>query len=145
MNNLVALVVGILFALGLGVSGMTQPQKVVAFLDIFGLNGGWNPALAFVMIGAIGSHAVLYHLVRKRKSPILEDQFHVPTRNDLSPSLLTGAALFGIGWGIGGFCPGPGITSLASGDWRSLVFVASMLGGMYLFRLSKPLVDRIFP
>ncbi len=140
-KNITALSMGILFALGLGVSGMTQPAKVVGFLDLF---GGWNPALAFVMIGAIALHAVVYPWVTKRKSPILVDQFHIPTRSDLTGSLLTGAALFGIGWGLGGFCPGPGITSLASLNTESFVFVGSMVVGMYTFRATRPVIDKIF-
>ncbi|MBC86840.1 MAG: hypothetical protein CL677_06630 [Bdellovibrionaceae bacterium] len=138
----VALLAGILFAIGLGVSGMTQPQKVIGFLDI---TGDWNPALAFVMIGAIGFHAVTYRWVTKRSSPILEDQFHLPTSSDLTPSLLIGAALFGTGWGLGGFCPGPGIASIASGNTQSFIFVGSMIAGMLLFRLSKPLIDKFLP
>lgn len=142
MRLLISFLVGFVFAIGLGVSGMTQPQKVVAFLDIF---GGWNPALAFVMIGAIFLHAALYPLITRRSSPILDDQFHLPKKSDLSPSLLLGATLFGLGWGIGGFCPGPAITSLASGNSESLIFVTSMVAGMFLFKLTKPLVDRWIP
>lgn len=141
MKLLLSFVVGLLFALGLGISGMTQPQKVIGFLDIF---GQWNPALAMVMIGAIGFHGFLYPMITNRKSPILEDQFHVPTRRDVTPTLLIGAALFGAGWGLGGFCPGPGLTSLASGQNESFIFVGSMLLGMLIFKVSKPLIDRIF-
>jgi uncharacterized membrane protein YedE/YeeE len=140
-KNITALFMGILFALGLGVSGMTQPQKVVGFLDLF---GDWNPALAFVMVGAIALHALVYPLITRRSSPILTDQFHLPTRSDLTGSLLTGAAIFGVGWGLGGFCPGPGITSLASGNVASFVFVGGMITGMYGFKLSRPLIDKIF-
>lgn len=138
--NGVSFLVGTLFSLGLGISGMTQPQKVVGFLDFF---GQWDPALAFVMIGAIGIHAVLYPLVTKRPSPILEDQFHIPQGSEMNPRLLIGAAIFGIGWGLGGFCPGPGLASLASGSHESLVFVLAMIVGMLIFKLSKPLTDKI--
>ena len=138
-GHIVAFIVGLLFAIGLGVSGMTQPEKVISFLDLF---GHWNPALAFVMVGAIGIHALAYPLITKRPSPILEDQFQIPKRTDLTPRLLVGAFMFGIGWGLGGFCPGPGLTSLASGNSESVVFVSCMLAGMTLFYFSKPLIDR---
>ncbi|NQY99679.1 MAG: YeeE/YedE family protein [Bdellovibrionales bacterium] len=121
---------------------MTQPQKVIGFLDLF---GDWNPALAFVMIGAIGVHSVLFRFITKRESPVLVDQFHLPTKSDLTPSLLVGAALFGIGWGIGGFCPGPAITSLPSGNLESAVFVGAMMLGKGLFRICKPLLDKYLP
>ncbi len=140
-KNISALSMGILFAIGLGISGMTQPQKVIGFLDLF---GNWNPALAFVMVGAILLHSIAFPLITKRKSPILEDQFHLPTRSELSGSLLTGAALFGMGWGLGGYCPGPGLTSLASGNVESFIFVGGMIGGMVAFKFSRPLVDKIF-
>jgi uncharacterized membrane protein YedE/YeeE len=132
---------GLVFAFGLGLSGMTQPQKVVGFLDLF---GDWDPSLAFVMIGAIGLHALLFPLITKRDSPILVEQFHLPDRTDLEPSLLIGAALFGMGWGIGGFCPGPGLTSLASGNGESFIFVGSMIGGMLVFHFSKPWIDSLY-
>ena len=131
-NGLAALVVGFIFAIGLGISGMTQPQKVVGFLDVF---GKWDPSLIFVMVGGIIVHFVTYKLIRKRKSPLLHSSWHVPTKKEITPALVTGAVLFGIGWGLGGFCPGPAVTSLASFQLRPLLFVASMLAGMFLFRL----------
>lgn len=142
MKWIISFAVGFVFSIGLGVAGMTQPQKVIAFLDVF---GEWNPALAFVMMGAIGLHAALYPLITRRKSPLLADQFQLPQRSDLSPSLLLGAALFGMGWGVGGFCPGPALASLASGQSESWIFVGSMLAGMGLFKLTKPVVDRWVP
>ena len=142
MKLLISFLVGLLFALGLGASGMTQPQKVVGFLDIF---GRWNPALAFVMFGAIGVHALLYPLITKRSSPILADQFHLPMSKDLDVRLILGATLFGAGWGLGGFCPGPGIVSLASGHTSSLIFVGAMISGMIVFHLAKPLINKIAP
>ncbi len=101
---------GFVFALGLGISGMTDADKVLGFLN---LAGDWDPALAFVMVGAIGVHLILYRLIVRRPSPLFGDRFHLPTRRDISPRLLTGAAIFGVGWGMGGFCPGPGLVSLA--------------------------------
>lgn len=131
-NGLAALLVGFIFALGLGISGMTQPQKVVGFLDIF---GAWDPSLIFVMAGAIAVHFVTYKLIRKRSSPLLSAQWHVPTKKEITPALIMGSLLFGLGWGLAGFCPGPAMTSLASFELKPFVFVLSMLVGMYIFRL----------
>lgn len=125
----VAFFVGFLFALGLGISGMTQPQKVIGFLDLT----SWDPALLFVMIGAVGVHAIAYPLVRRRGSPLLDGEWHIPQRKDLTPRLFLGAAIFGVGWGLGGFCPGPALTALVSGEARALVFVGMMIVGMLLF------------
>ena len=129
---LAAFVAGLIFAVGLAISGMTQPGKVAAFLDIF---GNWDPSLAFVMMGAIAVHAVLYRMIRQRSTPLFAATFAIPTRSDLDPRLIGGAALFGIGWGMGGFCPGPAVTSLASGHPAVIIFVAAMLAGMLLYRL----------
>jgi len=120
---------GALFALGLAVSGMTKPSKVVAFLD---LAGGWDPSLALVMLGAVGVHFLTRRLVLRRRAPLFDTQFHVPTRRDIDLRLVAGAAVFGIGWGLAGFCPGPGIVSAASGAPGALVFVAGMTAGMLL-------------
>ncbi len=133
-QNLVSFIVGLLFALGLTVSGMTQPQKVIGFLNPW----SWDPSLLFVMIGAIAVHAFSYPLIRRRASPLLDTKWHVPTRQDITTRLVLGSALFGIGWGLGGYCPGPGLTSLFSGDLRSIVFVTSMLVGMLLFKMMEP-------
>lgn len=130
-NGLASLVVGFIFAIGLGVSGMTQPLKVVSFLDIF---GNWDPSLIFVMVGAILVHSLSYKLIRKRKSPLLTTQWYVPTKRDVTPALLIGSSLFGIGWGLAGYCPGPAVTSLASFEVKPFLFVISMLIGMVLFR-----------
>jgi len=142
MKLLISFLVGLTFAIGLGVSGMTQPQKVIGFLDLF---GHWNPALVFVMVGAIGFHAIFFPMITKRKSPILTDQFHLPTSKDLDLRLIVGASLFGAGWGLGGFCPGPGIVSLASGSSSSLTFVVSMLFGMVVFHFVKPFINKVLP
>ena len=127
-----AFVSGLVFALGLGLSGMTQPAKVTAFLDFA---GDWDPSLAFVMIGAIGVYAALYRLIRHLPSPLFSTTFALPARTDIDLRLVGGAALFGVGWGLAGFCPGPALTSLASGEPSVLLFVASMLAGMYLYKL----------
>jgi hypothetical protein len=131
-NGLASLAAGFIFAIGLGISGMTQPQKVVGFLDLF---GSWDPSLIFVMIGAIAVHFVTYKLIRKRKSPLLSEWWHVPTKKEITPALVIGSFIFGMGWGLGGFCPGPAVTSLASFELRPLIFVVSMLVGMVLFGL----------
>lgn len=134
-NGIAALVVGFIFALGLGLAGMTQPQKVVGFLDIF---GNWDPSLMFVMVGAIGVHFVTYRLIRKRQSPLLSGQWHVPTKKEITAPLLIGAVMFGVGWGLAGFCPGPAVAALASLSVKPFVFVLSMVAGMLIFRV----VDR---
>ena len=120
---------GVLFALGLGISGMTQPDKVVGFLDV---TGNWQPALAFVMGGAILVHLIAYRLVPRMPNPVFEARFGIPTRRDLDPRLLGGAALFGMGWGLAGFCPGPGIVSLVSGSSNAVLFVVAMTAGMLI-------------
>ncbi len=131
-NIITAGVVGFLFSLGLGISGMTDPRKIIGFLDVF---GAWNPALMFVMVGAIAVHIVAYPLVRKKAHPLFDKQWHVPSRNDITPSLLIGAVIFGMGWGLAGYCPGPAIVSLAKFQSQSLLFVGSMVGGMFLFKI----------
>lgn len=118
---------GLLFGIGLAVAGMTRPEKVAGFLDF---TGAWDPSLAMVMVGAIAVHLVLHRLVRKRPSPLFDTRFHVPTRKDIDPKLVLGAAIFGVGWGLGGFCPGPGLVSASSGATSALVFVGAMLVGM---------------
>jgi len=125
----VAVIAGVLFAAGLGLGGMTQPSKVLAFLD-FG--GAWDPSLAFMMLGAVGTHAVAYRLIRGRPTPLLADVFQLPTRSDVDWKLLGGASLFGVGWGLGGYCPGPAVVSLGGGSLQPLVFVAMMVLGMVL-------------
>ena len=133
-QNIISFAVGFIFAIGLAVSGMTQPEKIINFLNPW----EWDPSLLFVMIGAIGIHIFAYPLVRKRTSPLLATKWHVPTRKDVTARLLIGSTLFGIGWGLGGFCPGPGVTSLASGDLRAVFFVGAMIVGMILFKQTEP-------
>ncbi len=137
-NALSAFAVGVLFALGLGVSGMTQPHKVIGFLDVF---GNWDPSLLFVMGGAVGVHWLAYRLILKRPAPLLSPKWHVPNKKEITPALVIGALLFGVGWGLAGYCPGPALTSLATVQTKPIVFVGSMIAGMYLFRLW----DRFFP
>ncbi len=131
-NSIAALIVGFIFSLGLAISGMTQPSKVVGFLDLF---GNWDPSLMFVMVGAILVHSLTYGLIRKRKSPLFDLKWHVPTKKDVTPALVIGSFIFGVGWALGGFCPGPAITSLASFNKFPFIFVVSMFAGMVLFKL----------
>lgn len=133
-QNAVSFIVGLLFATGLAISGMTQPQKVIGFLNPW----DWDPSLLFVMLGAVGVHLISYPLIRRRSSPLLDTKWHVPTRKDVTTRLIVGSALFGIGWGLAGFCPGPALTSLASGDTRSALFVGAMIFGMLLFKKTEP-------
>ena len=120
---------GLLFGLGLILAGMSNPAKVLNFLDVF---GAFDPSLAFVMGGAAVTTFIGYRLVWRRKAPFILSDFQVPTRNDVDAPLLTGAAFFGIGWGIGGFCPGPAWTALPLAAPGTLVFLPSMLIGMGL-------------
>ena len=130
----VAFIVGGVFAIGLALTGMTQPQKIIGFLDPW----NWDPTLLYVMLGAISIHLLSYPFVRRRASPLLDTKWHVPTRNDVTARLAIGAAIFGIGWGLAGFCPGPGLVSLASGDVRAILFVCSMIAGILVFRKVEP-------
>lgn len=133
---LTSFIAGVVFAVGLGISGMTQPAKVIGFLDFA---GNWDPSLAFVMIGAIAVHAFLYQRIRTRPTPLFSTTFAVPTRADIDTRLLGGAALFGLGWGIAGFCPGPALTSLAAGHAAAVTFVTAMIAGMYVYTLVETL------
>ncbi len=121
---------GLVFGLGLVVAGMTQPAKVVGFLDF---TGNWDPSLAFVMVGAILVHWLLYRFILHWPSPIFASSFGIPKRRDIDKRLVTGSAVFGLGWGLAGYCPGPGLVSLGSLGAKSFVFVATMLTGMLLF------------
>ena len=125
---------GFLFAIGLGISGMTDANKVLGFLN---LAGDWDPSLAFVMVGAIGIHVGLYRLILRRKSPLFDVAFKVPNRREINPALIGGAATFGVGWGLGGICPGPGLVSLASLGLPTIVFMATMVVGMILQKVTS--------
>jgi uncharacterized membrane protein YedE/YeeE len=127
-QGLVALAAGMLLGVGLVLGGMTRPSKVLGFLD-FG--GDWDPSLACVMLGAVSVHFLAYRVVQGRAAPLLADEFALPTRRQIDARLLLGAAVFGIGWGLAGYCPGPGLVSLGAGNLGALVFVATMLVGMF--------------
>ena len=132
MSFLINLALGLLFGVGLVVSGMSDPAKVLNFLD---LAGTWDPSLAFVMGGAVLVAFVGYRLVLARGEPIAGDRFHLPKRNDIDARILAGPALFGIGWGLGGFCPGPALTALGLGATGTLAFIPAMILGMWAARL----------
>ena len=123
--------IGALFGIGLALSRMIDPAKVLGFLDVA---GDWDPTLAFVMLGALVVAVPAFRGTGRRAAPVLADRFHLPTRRALDAKLFGGAVIFGIGWGLVGFCPGPALASLGLGLWRSGVFVLAMLAGMALYR-----------
>ncbi len=130
MKNLFAPALsGLIFSLGLAVGGMTDPAKVLGFLDFA---GSWDPSLMFVMAGAMGSYGVARMLILKRAKPVCAESFPVFPKSRPDSRLLSGAALFGIGWGLGGWCPGPALVSIGAGAAPLLAFVAAMLVGMQL-------------
>ncbi len=128
MIRATAFVAGIVFAWGLGISGMTQPAKVTGFLDFW---GAWDPSLAWVMVGAIGVHFALLRVTRRWSRPVYAARFDEPARRVVDRRLIVGAALFGAGWGLAGYCPGPAIVSIASGS-SAVVLVLAMLLGVLL-------------
>ena len=132
MRNLVTVFTGLIFGIGLIMSGMTNPAKVQNFLDLL---GSWDPSLALVMGGAILITMPGFWLVQKRQTPFFEDSFLIPQKTNLDFYLLTGSAIFGIGWGLGGFCPGPVVVSISNGSAGTILFVITMLIGMVLAKL----------
>jgi uncharacterized membrane protein YedE/YeeE len=133
-NRFSEFVVGLVFGLGLILAGMTDPGKVIGFLD---LAGTWDPSLAFVMGGAIAVAVAAFALARKRTQNFLGGAMHLPTRSDIDQRLIVGSLVFGAGWGIAGFCPGPAIVSLAAGQPKALLFVVAMLVGMAIFEIQE--------
>jgi uncharacterized protein len=130
MQKLSAFIVGLLFGLGLILSGMTDPGKVQGFLDLF---GNWDPSLAFVMGGAIAVGFFAYALAKQRTRNFLGGAMHLPKATAIDKRLVIGSLTFGVGWGLAGFCPGPGLVSMASGEIKGAVFVAAMVAGMAVF------------
>jgi uncharacterized protein len=126
--------VGLVFGLGLIVSGMTDPSKVLGFLDLAGL---WDPSLAFVMGGAIAVGFFAFAVARKRTTSFLGGSMHLPTPKDIDRRLVIGSLVFGAGWGLAGFCPGPAIVSAGAGQPKAIVFVVAMLVGMWLFEVAE--------
>ena len=133
MNLLFSFLAGLVFGLGLIVSGMANPAKVLGFLD---LAGDWDPSLVFVMGGAIAVGTIAFFVARKRVVSLLGAPMRLPASRDIDRRLLGGSLLFGIGWGIAGFCPGPALVALGMGEVKALVFVAAMLAGMGVWQLS---------
>jgi len=129
LQVLVALASGVLFGLGLAISGMIDPARVQGFLDVF---GAWDPSLAFVLGGAVTVAFGGMVWVRNMRRPVLDDIFYMPTNTCIDGRLILGSAIFGIGWGLGGFCPGPAIASLSLGLTQTFLFVAFMVAGMVL-------------
>ena len=132
MTVIVAAIVGLIFGLGLIVSGMANPQKVLGFLD---LAGPWDPSLALVMGGAVAVGLIGFALARKRERSLLGEPMQLPTHKDIDAPLLVGGALFGIGWGLAGYCPGPALVGVSAGVGSAIIFTLAMLAGMLLFGL----------
>jgi len=137
---LVAFAAGAVFAVGLMLGGMTVPTRVISFLDV---GGAWNPSLAFVMGGAVLVHLVGTALVMRRRAPLLDTAFHLPMRSDLDRRLFAGAALFGVGWGLAGYCPGPALVALGDGDTTALIFVGACCVGMIAHRVVDNAAARV--
>lgn len=131
-RNLSALAAGILFGLGLVVSQMTNPEKVIGFLDLF---GQWDPSLAFVMAGALIVTTIGYRLTTKKPRPLFDNTFQIPSNQQIDKRLALGSVLFGAGWGLVGLCPGPAVAALAIGGLPVIVFFIAMGAGMVLFEL----------
>ena len=135
MSKIISLVCGIIFGIGLTVSQMIDPAKVLGFLNIF---ENWDPSLAFVMIGALIISSPFFHLFKNNKKPIFTKSFNYTVSKKINKKLIIGSSLFGAGWGLAGLCPGPAIASLALLNINSAVFVVAMFVGFYLVKLSEP-------
>lgn len=131
MAGLVSFLCGLVFALGLGIAGMTRPEKIIGFLDVF---GAWDPDLAWVMAGALAITLPGFALILRRCAPVVAERFYLPPSRAIDRRLLLGAVLFGSGWGLAGYCPGPALASLVVGDASLAVFVLTMGVGLYLGR-----------
>ncbi len=132
MLNIASFIAGLVFGVGLLISGMTEPSKVIGFLDIF---GAWDATLAFVMAGAVAVSAIGFALARRRSAPVLASRFAWPVRSDIDAPLVIGSALFGVGWGLSGICPGPALVNLTGLSAPIIVFVATMVLGMFGYEL----------
>jgi uncharacterized protein len=130
-RNLAALFSGIVFGLGLAISRMVEPAKVLAFLDV---TGEWDPSLLLVMLSAVVVSFIAYRLTSRRTRPLLADKFFLPTKSELDRPLVLGAVIFGIGWGLAGYCPGPAVAALGLGTWEAPVFVAALAAGSLAYR-----------
>jgi uncharacterized membrane protein YedE/YeeE len=131
MSILVQFAIGLVFGLGLVIAGMSNPAKVLNFLDLAAIpTGGWDPSLAFVMAGAIAVTFIGFKLVLRRPQPIFGGKFHLPSASEIDARIVAGPAIFGVGWGLAGFCPGPAFTALTTGGGAAVMFVGAMLAGM---------------
>ena len=127
MKNIITLLAGLIFGLGLIISGMTNPAKVIGFLDI---TGRWDPSLMFVMLGGIAVAFVGFQFVRDKSQTIFDDAIHLPSKTHISKELIIGSLLFGAGWGLAGFCPGPALVAMGAGYKEAFIFVMAMIVGM---------------
>ena len=134
MSKIISLVSGIIFGVGLVISEMINPEKVLGFLDLF---GNWDPSLAFVMIGALIISSPLFHIIKNKKKPLFAEKFNYSNNKEVNNRLIVGSALFGAGWGLGGLCPGPAISSIALININSITFVFAMFFGFYLVKFLK--------
>ena len=132
MNKLVSLISGIIFGIGLVISEMINPEKVLGFLDLF---GNWDPSLAFVMIGALIVSSPLFHIIKKKEKPIFAENFNYSNNKNINNRLIIGSVLFGAGWGLVGLCPGPAISSIGLLNIHSIIFIVVMFLGFYLVKL----------
>lgn len=140
MAIFVQFAIGLIFGVGLIVSGMSNPAKVLNFLDVGGIPAGtWDPSLAFVMAGAVAVTFVGFNRVLRLGRPFFAERFYLPTRADVDSRIVVGPVIFGIGWGLAGFCPGPALTALGFGSSSALIFVAAMFAGMLLARFTAHL------
>lgn len=130
-TQLSALIAGLLFGLGLAISQMINPSKVIAFLDV---TGNWDPSLALVLFAALAVNFVGWRLTRLRRHPLFSEKFHLPTRSDLDGRLIIGAAVFGVGWGLAGYCPGPAIAALTLNTWEPMIFLCALLAGSIAYQ-----------
>lgn len=133
MKLLISFLLGALFSAGLSISGMVNPDKVIGYLDFF---GQWDPSLVFVMGGGVGLNLILFKFILKRNQPVLEGHFSIPKNKKVDARLIIGSALFGIGWGLGGVCPGPGLSNLFLLSPQVIAFLISMIAGMLIFRFT---------
>jgi len=134
MSKIISLVSGIVFGVGLVISKMINPEKVLGFLDLF---GNWDPSLAFVMIGALIVSSPLFHIIKNKEKPLFAEKFNYSNNKEVNNRLIVGSALFGAGWGLGGLCPGPAISSIALININSITFVFAMFFGFYLVKFLK--------
>lgn len=133
-HNIIALLSGLLFGLGLGISQMIDRERVLDFLDLM---GKWDTTLMFVLGGAVGVTLITFRFILSLKHPIFDNKFYLPTRNNIDSSLITGAIIFGVGWGISGFCPGPAVTSLVQLNFNPFIFIFAFIIGSFSSKLMQ--------